>query len=415
GIESAVPQEAEDIVWIDDALPAGANAQGDGAHWNFVGATDGGPAPHRGAVSLRRSMGGGLNQDYFTGAADPLALAAGDRLFAHVWLDPENPPKGIQLQFHAGNWNHRARWGAPCHGAGAGNGADFVVSEAVPPAGGWVRLEVGIADVGLAPGAKLDGWAFTQVGGTVHWDDAGVRTWSQHDDRHLQSLAVWTRRAADDPSLPAPVREAASLAEPTPAQQKLVRDHFIRHVFAGSRDVIAPLEQAVADVEKQQRDLDGQIPTTLVMRERMEPKEAFLLRRGEYDQKGDKVERATPVFLPPMANDLPRNRLGLAQWLVGDDNPLTARVTVNRFWQQVFGTGLVKTAEDFGNQGEPPSHPALLDELALRFRDSGWDVKALMRELVLSATYRQSSSVGRDGYARDPENRLLARGPRHRL
>jgi len=415
GIESAVPQEAEDIVWIDDALPAGANAQGDGPHWNFVGATDGGPTPHRGAVSLRRSMGGGLNQDYFNGAADPLVLAAGDRLYAHVWIDPENAPKGIQLQFHAGNWNHRARWGAPCHGAGAGNGADFVVSEVVPPAGGWVRLEVGIADVGLAPGAKLDGWAFTQVGGTVHWDDAGVRTWSQHDDRHLHSLAVWTRRAADDQSLPAPVREAASASAPTPAQQKLVRDHFIRHVHDGSRSVIAPLEQAVADVEKQQRDLDGQIPTTLVMRERMEPKEAFILRRGEYDQKGDKVERATPAFLPPMGSDLPRNRLGLARWLVSDDNPLTARVAVNRFWQQVFGTGLVKTAEDFGNQGEPPSHPALLDELALRYRESGWDVKALMRDLVLSATYRQSSAVGPEGYARDPENRLLARGPRHRL
>ncbi|MDA0373158.1 MAG: PSD1 and planctomycete cytochrome C domain-containing protein [Planctomycetota bacterium] len=415
GIESAVPQEAEDIVWIDDALPAGANAQGDGPHWNFVGATDGGPTPHRGAVSLRRSMGGGLNQDYFNGAADPLVLAAGDRLYAHVWIDPENAPKGIQLQFHAGNWNHRARWGAPCHGAGAGNGADFVVSEVVPPAGGWVRLEVGIADVGLAPGAKLDGWAFTQVGGTVHWDDAGVRTWSQHDDRHLHSLAVWTRRAADDQSLPAPVREAASASAPTPAQQKLVRDHFIRHVHDGSRGVIAPLEQAVADVEKQQRDLDGQIPTTLVMRERMEPKEAFILRRGEYDQKGDKVERATPAFLPPMGSDLPRNRLGLARWLVSDDNPLTARVAVNRFWQQVFGTGLVKTAEDFGNQGEPPSHPALLDELALRYRESGWDVKALMRDLVLSATYRQSSAVGPEGYARDPENRLLARGPRHRL
>ena len=415
GIESAVPQEAEDIVWIDDALPAGANAQGDGPHWNFVGATDGGPTPHRGAVSLRRSMGGGLNQDYFNGAADPLVLAAGDRLYAHVWIDPTNAPKGIQLQFHAGNWNHRARWGAPCHGAGAGNGADFVVSEVVPPAGGWVRLEVGIADVGLAPGAKLDGWAFTQVGGTVHWDDAGVRTWSQHDDRHLHSLAVWTRRAADDQSLPAPVREAASASAPTPAQQKLVRDHFIRHVHDGSRGVIAPLEQAVTDVEKQQRDLDGQIPTTLVMRERMEPKEAFILRRGEYDQKGDKVERATPAFLPPMGSDLPRNRLGLARWLVSDDNPLTARVAVNRFWQQVFGTGLVKTAEDFGNQGEPPSHPALLDELALRYRESGWDVKVLMRDLVLSATYRQSSAVGPEGYARDPENRLLARGPRHRL
>jgi len=415
GIQSAVRQEPEDLTWIDDAVPAGAKPQGDGKTWSFVGASEGGPAPHRGAVALRRSMGEGLNQDFFTGANPPLELAAGDRLYAHVWLDPKDPPKGIQLQFNDGNWNHRARWGGPCHGPGTPNGGDFVVSEALPPLGEWVRIEVGIAEVGLAPGSKLNGWAFTQVGGTVYWDDAGVRTWSQHDDMHLHSLAVWTRRAAQDQSLPAPVREAAAMAAPTAEQQKLVRDHFIRDVYAGSRDAIGALTQVKADLQKKRGELEGQVPTTLVMRERSEPKDAYMLRRGEYDQKGDKVERLTPSFLPPMAADLPRNRLGLARWLVSGDNPLTARVAVNRFWQQVFGVGLVKTAEDFGNQGEPPSHPALLDELSLRFRESGWDVKALMRALVTSATYRQSSAVGPEGYARDPENRLLARGPRHRL
>jgi hypothetical protein len=144
-------------------------------------------------------------------------------------------------------------------------------------------------------------------------------------------------------------------------------------------------------------------------------KPAYILKRGEYDQHGDQVERQTPGFLPPMPADLPRNRLGLAKWLLLPDQPLTARVEVNRLWQQVFGTGLVKTAEDFGIQGEHPSHPELLDYLAVQFVDDGWDVKKMMKRLVTSTTYRQSSRVTPESLAKDPANRLLSRGPRFRL
>ena len=174
--------------------------------------------------------------------------------------------------------------------------------------------------------------------------------------------------------------------------------------------------EALRAMDGERRQLEQAIPTTLVFRERAgEPKPAFLLKRGEYDQKGEKVGRAVPAFLPPLPPGAPVNRLGLARWLVAPDHPLTARVAVNRFWLQLFGTGIVKTAEDFGVQGELPSHPELLDWLAIQFREDGWDVKRFMKRLVMSATYRQSSRATPEKLAKDPANRLLSRGPRLRL
>jgi hypothetical protein len=153
----------------------------------------------------------------------------------------------------------------------------------------------------------------------------------------------------------------------------------------------------------------------MIMTEMETPRDTFILNRGVYNQPTTKVAMATPASLPPMSPDLPNNRLGLAKWLMSPDNPLTARVAVNRFWERYFGVGLVKTQEDFGSQGEPPSHPDLLDHLASEFMDSGWDVKALQKRIVMSATYCQSSAGTPESYAADPENRLLSRGPRLRL
>ena len=152
-----------------------------------------------------------------------------------------------------------------------------------------------------------------------------------------------------------------------------------------------------------------------VMNERESPAEAYLLFRGEYDQRRDKVMPETPKVFPPMPADLPRNRIGFAKWLVRPEHPLTARVTVNRYWQELFGTGLVLTSGDFGIAGEMPSHPELLDWLAVEFRDGGWDVKKFFRLLVTSATYRQSALHSPEKLSRDPENRLLAHGPRFRM
>ena len=162
--------------------------------------------------------------------------------------------------------------------------------------------------------------------------------------------------------------------------------------------------------------LQRSLPTTMVMREADALRQTHLLMRGRYDSPGDPVEAGVPEdLLGSWPEGAPANRLGLARWLTHREHPTTARVVANRFWQQVFGVGLVKTSGDFGLQGEAPSHPQLLDWLAVEFVESGWDVKELLKQLVVSATYRQDSAAGQELRGRDPENRLLARGPRFRL
>jgi hypothetical protein len=173
--------------------------------------------------------------------------------------------------------------------------------------------------------------------------------------------------------------------------------------------------ERLAALGEEKEKLERSFPTVMVMAESPVQKSTFLLVRGAYDHPGDKVSAGVPAALPPLPAGAPNNRLGFAEWLTNPQNPLLARVTVNRFWQMYFGTGLVKTVEDFGSQGEWPSHPELLDWLATEFVRTGWDVKALQKLIVTSATYRQSSKVNPDLLQRDPENRLLARGARLRL
>ena len=174
-------------------------------------------------------------------------------------------------------------------------------------------------------------------------------------------------------------------------------------------------ELALAAANKSLADFEDNMPTLMVMKEAAQPRDAFILKRGEYDKPGDKVTRGLPAALPPMPAGAPNNRLGLAQWLVSGSHPLTARVWVNRQWEKFFGTGIVKTSENLGSQAEWPSHPELLDWLATEFVRLRWDMKAIQKLIVTSAAYRQSSRVTPQLLERDPENRLLARGPRFRL
>ncbi|MEZ6097351.1 MAG: PSD1 and planctomycete cytochrome C domain-containing protein [Pirellulaceae bacterium] len=181
----------------------------------------------------------------------------------------------------------------------------------------------------------------------------------------------------------------------------------------------AAVQQAEVSLKESEKDRDNfllSLPAAMVMKERSEIRPSHILLRGAYDKPGEDVARNTPAFLPPLqpAADVP-NRMDLANWFVSPQHPLTARVAVNRFWQQLFGVGIVRTSEDFGAQGEWPSHPELLDYLAVRFMESGWDVRALLKEIVMSRTYQQTSAANREAFVRDPHNRLLARGSRFRL
>jgi hypothetical protein len=171
----------------------------------------------------------------------------------------------------------------------------------------------------------------------------------------------------------------------------------------------------VAKLEKEKGEIKARGTEALVMHEKEDTAMAYVLYRGDYEKRRDKVTPNTPAALPAMPADYPRNRLGFAKWLFLPDQPLTARVTVNRFWQEVFGVGLVKTSGDFGVTGDLPSHPELLDWLAVDFRDSGWDVKRFFKQIVMSSAYRQAAVVTPDKLAKDVDNRLLSRGPRFRM
>jgi hypothetical protein len=412
-----------EYVWIDDAVPAGAKTVGpDGinAEWKFVAA----PAPvFSGGRSITRTAEG-LSQMVFEDAKPGLRIGEGDVLFAHVYLDPAKPPKEIMLQWHTDTWRSRAYWGDNLIDWGKDKSPERLKAGGLPEKCKWVRLEVEAAKVGLKPGTIVNGWAFTQHGGTVYWDKAGIVTRTPQGDQPFNTLTAWVQaqQGLGGVGLPKDIQEIVKLkrdkrSEP---QKKHLLSYFLENAYTKTRPTFDTLHKQLTAVGKEREGLEKQMPSTLVFKERADRRPAYILKRGEYDQRGAQVGRDIPAFLPAMPDNAPKNRLGFALWLVDPKHPLTARVAVNRFWQQIFGTGLVKTTEDFGSQGEPPSHPELMDWLAVNFMTNngdtpGWDVKRLMKTLVMSATYRQSQKLTPNRFAKDPANRLLSRGPRYRL
>ncbi len=429
-VEGKPAGEPKDFVWIDDAAPSGAKLEGN-SPWEFVSK----PAPVFSGEKATKRSGEGNTQHFFTGATAPLKIGEGDKLFAYCYLDPANPPKTVMLQWNDGIWEHRAFWGEDKIAFGTGDVPGHRRLGDLPKLGEWVRLEVDAAHVGLPAGKLVNGWAFTQFDGTMFWDKAGIVTRTPQDGGGFESLLAWESydKAQAQSTVPQPIRDAIKLESDkrNDDQKKQIREYFLTNVYAKSQPVLAPLNAKIAALNKQRTDLDGAIPSTMVMADMPQLRDTNILIRGAYNKKGDKVTHGVPAALGGKLPDgAPINRLSLAKWLVDPSHPLSSRVTVNRFWQQFFGRGIVKTSEDFGIQGDWPTHPELLDWLATEFQTptartlienteaaapKNWDMRHLMRLIVTSNTYRQSSRVSPDLVKRDPENMLLARGPRFRF
>ncbi len=251
----------------------------------------------------------------------------------------------------------------------------------------------------------------------------GSRSSSFHFEGRLDDVRVYERALSKEEVLGLEL-EAFGPILALPADRRTGLE--LEAVRAFYRDSYAAdyraAEESLAAARNRKGDLLKRIPNTMVMQEMEKPRDTFVLVRGDFQRHGEKVSADVPRFLPPLKNAEPHNRLGLARWLMSKEHPLTSRVTVNRYWALFFGSGFVKTVNDFGSQSEPPSHPELLDWLACQFRDGGgssqaraWDLKALVRLIVTSSTYRQSAAVTPRLLERDPYNRLLTRGPRLRL
>ncbi|MCA9148152.1 MAG: DUF1553 domain-containing protein [Planctomycetales bacterium] len=245
----------------------------------------------------------------------------------------------------------------------------------------------------------------------------GQRESSDAFTGEVRDLRLYRRAlaAGEVSSLARTTRVETLLAKPAAERNEAETNELFEFWLATLDGEYQTRATALQELEAEKAAISARGTIAHVMQEKPEDPTAFVLYRGEYDQRRDQVSPSTPKVLPAFPDEFPRNRLGLARWLLLPDHPLTARVTVNRFWQEVFGTGIVKSTGDFGVSGDLPVNPELLDWLAIEFRESGWDVKQLFKLMVMSATYRQSAAATPEKVERDPENRYLSRGPRFRM
>jgi len=345
------------------------------------------------------------------------------KLFAHVYLDTLNPPKQIMLQFNDGTWEHRAYWGGNKINWGKDKSTSRRRLGDLPETGKWVRLEVDATQVGLKPGAKINGWAYTHFDGKAYWDKSGAAVTTDPVKDPALSWKTWKAQPENVRKKDLPDEVWRRLRGKTPdkwteSEQKEAFNLWLTRAFAQPPKALADLKNEKVALDGQMTDISKNTAITFVMADLPKPRQSFVMLRGQYDRPGEKVSRNVPSFLPslpakPKGRDY--NRLDFANWLVDGRHPLTARVAVNRLWQQFFGVGVVKTSADFGTQGEIPVHPELLDWLAAQFVEDNWNIQRMIKRILTSHAYRQSSAVTPHLLKKDPENRLLARGPRYRL
>ncbi|MDZ4401568.1 DUF1549 and DUF1553 domain-containing protein, partial [Prosthecobacter sp.] len=412
------PVQTSELVWFEDAFPANAKVESSGGHPTQLVTKDKAPV-FSGTTALKRTATG-VAQDFFS-AGGKYEIPPNGKLSVQCFIDEKNPPKAIMLQFHTAGWNHRAVWGE--EGAipfGQVRTPEKVQMGALPEAGKWVKLEVAADRLGLKPGAKVTGYAFTQFGGTVHWDHLAMSSRVDPAKDPQWSWKMWIEKSQGKriEGLPNDLQtlvRGKKQPEWPEKDVKRLQEWWFENEYQGAREIVDGVRAEKLALEAKKKALDEVIPATFVMADLPTPRESFIMDRGQYDKPKDKVTRGTPAIFPALPKQDNYTRLDLAKWLVSPQHPLTARVQANRLWQQFFGVGLVKTSNDFGSQGEPPSHPELLDWLAVTFRESGWDMKAFVKLIVTSHTYRQSSQFSVLGSQLDPENRLLAHGPRFRL
>jgi hypothetical protein len=436
--DARVRQSVEDV-WLDDLFPMQSKVTCSSRNesvWSDTREIE----PRSGRRALKQFSAANYH-DKFDDPLVPLIVPENPRLTVWVRLDPFEPSQTLKLELVTHRGNRRFLWGdATKYGA---DRSDKDRLGDLPPPGQWTQLEISADKLSLQPGDVVRSVTLAQFGGVAWWDALTMSGAVDTASDVRTSLQAWwkSRAGKETPGVP---KELAALLKQGPPdvaksdataaddnkrseQVAALRQFFLAFIARPINDELRDRHREWLDAQGAVATFEDSIPGTLIFKDLDKPRESFVMLRGQYDKPGEKVEPNVPAIFPPLfkqrvrtgedatAADRRPNRLDLANWLVSAEHPLTARVTVNRFWQQFFGTGLVKTSYDFGTQGELPSHPELLDWLAIWYREKGWDTKALVRLIVTSAAFRQSAQVTPELLRRDPENRLLARGPRFRL
>ncbi|GEP40981.1 PSD1 and planctomycete cytochrome C domain-containing protein [Brevifollis gellanilyticus] len=462
------PQPSTQVLF-DDAFPIGTDVRNTSRNPSaWVSAPDYGT---KSGSRVLTHTGGQLMEDVITLALTPLTVPESPRISVWARTDPQSPPRVLSIV----SGGRRVFWGEENALADIPAGPITQVTHAgpLPKPGTWTQLSFDPSVLELKVGSRISTLSIQQYGGIVAWDLCTLTGNLRKSEDTLASFSLWwkavssgkkvsadvpadllkplttdpakhtklhiadVRAKAPKPAAPlTPEEEAKAVAaakreaQPTiDKEREALLGFYLARIAHPANEDIATKRKTWEAAKVARSTADYAISGTFVFRDMETPRETFVAMRGQYNKLGDKVVPSTPAFLPKLAQSTERaSRLDLAKWLVAPEHPLTSRVTVNRFWQQIFGIGLVKTSHDFGSQSEPPSHAELLDYLAVSFQKSGWDIKRLIKELLMTQAFRQDcktsfptrSGSGSDNglenpFYTDPENRLLARGPRIRL
>lgn len=411
---------AFDVVF-DDYFPLGASVRNTSRN-----ASDWVDQPTFGAPSGRRVLrqsNAHFHEDAVQIPLQSVAIPVAGAFETWLYLDPNNTPAAVSVVLGTSSGNRRVWWGDEKSADGGLRGAK--PEERIgrlPPPGAWSKLSFSAESLNLKPGDMLTAVTVQEAGGVACWDAFAVSGASVLATDPAASFLAWRKAQTgktpgDVPGELKDVLKDGLEKQHEPQLVDKLKHFYLAYVARPINEDLSAKRRAWQTAKAVRLAAEDAVIGTLIFRDLPTPRESFVMVRGQYDKPGDKVEPGVPAVFPPLNTpaETRATRLDLARWLVSLEQPLTARVQVNRLWQQFFGTGLVKTSYDFGSQGEMPSHPELLDALAIQFRESGWNVKQFVRLLVTSAAFRQRSYVSPELLKRDPENRLYARGPRFRL